>query len=202
MTSYLEQANFWANRNELIEPYFNKKLINRSKWLANKLKTLDFSSILECGCYNGRNLKVIADEFKHVKIAGLDVNQMALDVASKLLGPDVDLFNVDILGSDDKKYDVVFTHGVLMHIPPDGIEKCVDKIISKANKYILHLERKELNGHVLRGPKSAQPEVVSTEWRWAPNVSDIYKKKGFNVHTETVKIEGSGKPSTFTLIKL
>jgi len=204
MKYYKKYADYWSKRNELIDVYWNDEdLIRHSKRLASRLSRYDFSSVYEIGLYCGRNLKYIHDRFPEVKIGGCDVNRSALNYARENLPPNTVLENIDVLNMDtDDKWDIVFTHGVLMHIPPDGISLVLDKCLEKANKYVVHMERQESDNHILRGAEEMKPEMVSVEFRWAPNISDMYRAKGCNIiYKKNKRVGISEKLQTILVIK-
>lgn len=183
MTYYYKQyADFWSTRDELINKYWNDRdLITHSRWLAQKLKKYEFDSVYEVGLYCGRNLFYIREAFPDVSIGGCDVNKTALEYAKNVL-PDATLEHIDALNMNtEEKWDIVFTHGVLMHIPPDGIQIVIDRCLDKANKYIIHMEREACDNIVLRGAEEFEPEIVSKEFRWAPDVAAMYRNKGCKV---------------------
>jgi hypothetical protein len=201
---YNKSVNFWAKRNELLNTYWNDtNLIERSKWFAKELKKYEFSSIFEVGMYNGRNLKYIHDEFPDVKLGGLDVNEAALDFAKEVLPPNTEFNLTDAINMDTyNKYDIVFTHGVLMHIPPAGISKVIDGCIKKAKKYVIHLERRGNRNYILRGPEGIRPEKICDEFRWEPEISTLYKERGYDPIEYNFQLEDEKKISTLTVIRL
>jgi hypothetical protein len=96
-----------------------------TQWLVSQLQPLG-RSFLEVGCGAGRNLLHLRGE-----LHGFDVNPEAIQVAQRLL-PNADLQVGDALtqlrSRPDQSIDVVFTAGVLMHIPD------VDEIIAEMSR--------------------------------------------------------------------
>jgi hypothetical protein len=76
------------------------------------------------------------------------------------------------------KWDIVFTMGVMIHIPPDGIEKAIDNCFAKANKYVVHAETMG-EDKIINGPIELNPtKKVKEKFQWWPNLVDRYKKRG------------------------
>ena len=120
---------------------------NRSIWLArdvlNNLLGED-KSIMEFGCGAGRNLYYIHKEIQDVKTFGFDINENAVQSAKKFL---VD-FNSEIYQNNiydtsnisDNSIDVVYTSGVLMHIPHENVEKIIKEMHRIAKCAVVHFE--------------------------------------------------------------
>lgn len=174
---YQQQLDIWSNA-ALDKKYWNDtKLVKRSMWLADELKKIEFESIYEIGMGCGRNLFYIYNALPHVKMGGNDININALAFAKSVL-PDnclVDYAEVTKVNVDTK-FDVVFTHNVLMHLPCNYINITINKCIEKANKYIIHIE-KEGPEYFYKGPEAVNPAIVSNELLWAPNLEDMYKAR-------------------------
>ena len=177
------QDGIWSNSPLLqVENYYTlEPAVNRSKWFAEKLKKYDFSSIYEPGIFSGRNLKYIVDSFPEVRVGGFDINQTALDFAKSKI-PQAELENIDFYEMPtDKKWDIVFTSGVLIHIVPEHIKNIVQKCIDKANKYVLHIEGCG-NNRVLCGPDpKLKPLKVKDKFQWEPDIKKIYEELGYKV---------------------
>lgn len=183
----------WSKNDSFMDRYWkNEDLIDGSRKLAKIMNELRPKSIFEVGMYNGRNIFYAKELMPSVKFGGVDVNSSALDFAKNVLSDDVDISLGDALYmSTDDKYDIVFTHGVLMHISPDTIGGVVDRCIAKSNNYIIHIERKEENNYILRGSKSRKPERVDEQLRWCPNIAKMYEDKGHDVVQNSKSYFGS-----------
>jgi len=192
--------DLWSSAGDMVQRYWNHpEYINRSKEFAQRLKKYQFSSVYEVGMCNGRNLKYISDEFPEIKIGGCDVNKVALEFAKNNI-PNVLTDHADILNLEtSEKFDIVFTHGVLMHTLPESINAVIEKIIDKANKYIIHMEKPEKNGLITRGPNSIGKKT-SKRFVWQPNISDIYVNKGFKILEKENCTMGMPKNPIFYLV--
>ena len=176
------QAAHWAGKKmNVIQSYWDSPpATKRSMWFVEQLKNYEFDSIFEVGFFSGRNLKYIGDEFPNVRIGGLEINEKAVKFAHEKL-PEADLRCMDLhnIMQLDDSFDIIFTSGVLIHVPPENIVQVVDNFIALAGKYVMHIESVGEN-HVTAGPKKMSPTYkVSDQIQWAPNLISAYKTLGF-----------------------
>jgi pseudaminic acid biosynthesis-associated methylase len=120
---------------------FDLKLgIEAWKLMLKKIKKKKLDSILECGCNIGKNLSILEKIYKKTKLSVIEINKKALFLALK----NHDIFsynNGSIKNSNFKyKFDLVFTCGVLIHIPPNELNINLNKIYNLSKKYILIVE--------------------------------------------------------------
>jgi len=102
------------------------------KWLIPK----DVSTLLEVGCNRGRNLDALFD--LGFSVFGVEPNVKAYEIAKKR-GHIV--WNTSVQEMDtSRQFDLVFTCGVLMHIPDTELPKAMDTIWQCATKYALAIE--------------------------------------------------------------
>lgn len=139
-----EQEKFWAGD-------FGTKYINRNNsktYLASNLnffsKTFNQlrrpESIIEFGANIGMNLRAIKQLFPNIEASAIEINEDAANELAHLIGRG-NIFNGSILDYESpKKYDVVFTKGVLIHINPNLLEVVYQKIYEASSKYILICE--------------------------------------------------------------
>jgi len=141
---YNEQQEFWSGE-------YGKKYILRNS-LKNKVKNNlgIFSKIfnnkqppkdcLEFGANIGANLVALKSLYPNINAHGVEINNLAYRELVKILGKknsynqSIESFNVK------KKYDLVFTKGVLIHINPKNLEKIYEKMFKLSKKYILIVE--------------------------------------------------------------
>ena len=202
MALHDDLVKHWSQHDKLMNKYWNdERLIKGSKKLAKKIATLNPESVFEVGMYNGRNLFHIHECMPDVKIGGLDVNKDVLDFAATKLPYGTAITHQDALHMDtNTKYDVVFTHGVLMHISPDTISGVIDNILEKATKYIVHIARPEQDNKIISGPAELNPGKVRNEFRWQPKIVALYAEKGYQVSVNKVTSFGTKRNSSFIII--
>lgn len=184
MVTKLTQSNHWATKkNNVIQSYWDSPpATKRSKWFVNQLNKYKFDHIFEVGFFSGRNLKYIGESFPDVKISGLEINKGAVKFAKERL-PKANLLHMDLHNMDacPVSADIVFTSGVLIHVPPSELPGVCEKILKHANKYVMHIESVG-NNEVTAGPKKLNPTYkVSDQVQWSPDLVKIYRSMGYYV---------------------
>ena len=129
------QEKFWAEK-------FGNKYLNRNLQSKNRLKTIGHAlkkndlkifSALELGCNIGYNLDALKKIFKDIELYGVEINNLAYQLANKKYI----CFNESILNfKTNKKFDLVFTAGVLIHQDPKYLKKIYNKMYNFSKKYI------------------------------------------------------------------
>ena len=178
------QSSHWAGKDlNVIESYWSSPPATlRSKWFVEQLKNYQFNSIFEIGYFSGRNLKYIEEAFPESSINGLEINKKAVEFAKAKL-PKAELMHMNLhdMHTVNKKYDIVFTSGVLIHVPPDEIPNVLLKCLDLSTGYVMHIESIG-KGEVAAGPKHLKPTYkVSDQLQWNQDLVSIYKNIGFNV---------------------
>ncbi|MFZ5675461.1 MAG: pseudaminic acid biosynthesis-associated methylase [Pseudomonadota bacterium] len=95
----------------------------------------DVGSVYEVGANAGLNLDAIKALNPAIEIAGCDINEQAVGL-SKAKGYDIDLCSIFEIGGG-RRFDLVFTRGVLVHINPDRLPDVYDRMGQLSAKYIL-----------------------------------------------------------------
>lgn len=129
---------------------------------------LTLDSVLEIGCNRGHNLIALISLLgNECNIVGVEPNEYAATLAR---GDGLAVFdgNVYNLQFEDGEFDLVFTTGVLIHIPSDKLTEAITEIYRVSNKYILAMEYfSQVDTSVMyRG---------NTELLWNRNFPEIYK---------------------------
>jgi SAM-dependent methyltransferase len=99
---------------------------------------LGAETICEVGCNVGNNL---AHFPKTARITGIDSNDTALAIA-RTRYPYHDIKSGDItkLPFPDDTFDLVFTRGVLIHMPQDTLKQSMMELLRITKKWIFNLE--------------------------------------------------------------
>lgn len=127
-------GNLYTKRN-------SKHPKKRMQFWAKLMSTYNIHTVLELGCNVGHNIKCIEKFVSHRNIWGMEINDSAIKIAKK--NTNSNIFWGDIFHSFPiKSADLVFTCGVLIHLPPESLEagEIFDKIYDASNKYILFIE--------------------------------------------------------------
>lgn len=97
-------------------------------------------SILELGCNIGLNLVALNKINPRFELAGYEINEESAKVARGFGFQDITTGTILQKIPEDRKYDLVFTAGVLIHINPDQLDKVYDNLYSLSKKYVLVAE--------------------------------------------------------------
>lgn len=134
-----EQEQWWQG--EAGDAYTERNRVNwllRVPFWTNIIARTGAQHVFEAGCNFGANL--VALRSVGVKaIAGCEINPVALAQARNL-GFHVAYERAINVGAFQDMYDLTFTAGVLIHIPPGEIEATMDAIARASRKYILAIE--------------------------------------------------------------
>lgn len=139
-----EFANSYMNRNSNID-YVNNNYKEKTGLTEEEVFIEFFSDldkdlkILEVGCNVGVKISIL-QKMGFTNLTGLELNKNAYEIAKKNY-PDIEFINSDIEEYEtDKKYDLVYTCGVLIHLNPAIISNVVKKIFSLSKIYIFGFE--------------------------------------------------------------
>lgn len=114
------------------------------EWLLQKIDIKSQKSILEVGCGFGRNMKYLIDQGINPKrITGVDISPEMIKKARKYLrkGSTLKTGNILELPFKDNSFDLVFTHGVLMHVEPKNIQRAISELVRVSKKKIILIEQ-------------------------------------------------------------
>ena len=134
-----EQEQAWAS--EFGDAY---TLRNRVNWLTRVpfwteiIALTGADSVLEVGCNFGANLLALRTVKPSMNLLGLDVNESALKEAGRLglqhiLGRVQDRTNTPA-------FDLVFTCGMLIHVPPTDLGSTMTEIVNLSRRWVLAVE--------------------------------------------------------------
>lgn len=116
----------------------NQAARGREPFWKDRIEQTEPASVLEVGCNLGGNLRPLAELLPDATIAGVDVNDAALEVAREAVpGAQLQKASAYALPFDDRSFDLVFTTGVLIHLPPEGIGAAIDEIVRCSKRYVL-----------------------------------------------------------------
>jgi SAM-dependent methyltransferase len=182
-----ERIKFWENPEKsgmtgvhipTCKPEFYLDLHNISAMVVDVMKRHAKKSwkILEIGCGTGRNLVALkAMGFK--KVSGIELSQNSVNVGRahfpEYKDIDVVVAPVEEVIKDIEPVDVIFTSGLLMHLPPE-LDWVLEEVAKKAKKLIMTNE-----GEIGRG--------VSAH-AWSRNYQEVFEPLGWEqVEWETAE---------------
>jgi len=180
--------DFWRNpypdvidkqhRFDWYKPEFYAKLSAQACLIVDELEKIlpKDASILELGCGAGRNLAGLK-KAGFTNLAGIEINQDAIELGKKTF----DLSGISLTCSaiEDAlipEVDCIYTHGVLMHLPPES-EGVFETIANRAKSFILTVENESITGS-LQWPRNYEKVFSTFGWRqlftystenWPPN---------------------------------
>lgn len=100
---------------------------------------LEIESVLEVGCNKGHNLLAIYDIIGDKKIYGIEPNHYARTLAQE---EGLNVIDGDICDIPFKKdyFDLVFTYGVLIHLPEHSLPTALNELYMTSKRYIVLAE--------------------------------------------------------------
>lgn len=144
MTHSTPQEAFWQGDfgNDYVERNRGAAQVASNTAFFSKVlsDTQPVTSILELGSNIGLNLIALHRLLPTVQLSAVEINQKAADQCQAAL-PQVELHVTSILEfAPDRKWDLVFTKGVLIHIHPDRLPAVYDLMYRSSARYILVAE--------------------------------------------------------------
>ena len=160
--------------------------LDRRKWFAKIVVLYKPKSILEIGCNEGANLRCMREVIPEIKLAGIDINKNAVNFARSTM-PNANIVCGSIYDLDkyfkEKEFDLVFSMGVMIHLPPETINSVGDKAAKLAKNIVLHCEEHSENPEVKRRDRDIPH-------RWSHNYINIYNKYKVKIFKDV--LDGSG----------
>lgn len=97
-------------------------------------------SILELGSNIGLNLRALRTLFPKAHIAAVEINDKAAEQLKASRVAD-EVFHSSILEFKPvRRYDFVFTKGVLIHLNPDALPRVYETMVNASERYVLTAE--------------------------------------------------------------
>lgn len=136
---------------KLWDAYTNENQTKQQKELSKliyyNILSLGAQKICEAGCNVGNNLLAFPKDFD---IVGFDLNEKSLLKAKKKF-PYFNFERQDIKKTSfpESYFDLVFTRGVLIHIPKNEIEDVLKELLRISKKWIMNLEYFGTDGQMI-----------------------------------------------------
>jgi pseudaminic acid biosynthesis-associated methylase len=131
--------DLWAG--EFGDDYIERNLdaaSGRQDFWRQQIETLGVSSVLEVGCNIGGNLSWIAELIGAENVAGVDINERALELLrERIPGVEARLASGRELPFEDGAFDLVFTTGVLIHQEPSEVGELMAEIVRCARRFVI-----------------------------------------------------------------
>jgi len=99
-------------------------------------KTYGVKKICELGANRGHNLQAIASLSSNFELTGVELNQAAFSELKTITGIQAIQSSIQEFKTH-KKFDLLFTSGVLIHVNPDDLPIVYKKMYDASSRYIL-----------------------------------------------------------------
>ncbi len=136
-----EQEAFWSG--SFGEAYSKRNagdhwVAANTALFADVLAHAEVSSVLEIGANIGLNVRALQNLLPEAAIAALEINEFA---ATELEKTGCTVFRGSALEfTPPRRYDLVFTKGVLIHMPPDRLGDVYDLMYGATERYLVVAE--------------------------------------------------------------
>ncbi len=111
-SSGFRQHRYWS---------WGYRYLGRLKVVFDLIRGLEFDSLLDIGCGDGRFLRDLAEHYPGKKLSGIDISEKALTLARQM-NPGLHFKQCDILASSmDSQWDIITLLEVIEHIPPKSL---------------------------------------------------------------------------------
>jgi pseudaminic acid biosynthesis-associated methylase len=122
---------------EYVDRNLDAHRVRESFWKA-QLDRCGARSVLEVGCNIGANLRWIADVLGPGAAHGIDVNRKALSILHAER-PDIDAVwsQARDIPFRDRRFDLVFTMGVLIHQPDATLPLVMNEMVRCSRRWVL-----------------------------------------------------------------
>lgn len=154
----------------------NKSAQFRREFISRIVKQNGINSVLECN--SGSNLLYIHKLCPNVKSVGIDICKDALDFGKDVEKNPAELIHKSIYDLHDFKndsFDLVFTCGVLAHIPSLEIDKIIKNMCRISKKYVFNIELHGENDVPQSYDVDNNPHV------WTTNYKSVYSNIGIDM---------------------
>lgn len=138
--------------------------------LSDVLHRLDFTSVLDVGCGMGRLAGMLLGNWPQIDYFGIDPSRPRLAIASRRFpGARFEASSVFSLRSSA---DLVLCVQVLMHLPPEKIERAVARLKASTRRHLVTLDRADSGAaHDYRKLLGVEPAAVFGQqaiFHWRP----------------------------------
>jgi 2-polyprenyl-3-methyl-5-hydroxy-6-metoxy-1,4-benzoquinol methylase len=162
--------------------------LGRIELVITSLRLLDFDSLLDVGCGDGKLIQILSGIYGHKKFCGIDYSEIAIKWAKLFCtSPNVEFITADIISGfkENGYYDVLTLIDVIEHIPPDELD-CFLSAVMK------HLKSKGVL--ICTVPSVNLPVSRKHYQHFSPeSLSGYLKNAGFRI-VQIEMIDGNTKP--------
>jgi len=137
------QEQLWAGEfgNDYITRNRDGALLDSNRALFDKIlsRTQGVTSAIEFGANIGNNLRALRDLLPEVGLHSVEINATAAAEIQAWGGATVEVASLlDFVPS--RQWDLSFTKGVLIHLPPQALPDIYDKLVAASSRYVMVCE--------------------------------------------------------------
>ena len=138
-----QQEEFWAGEfgDEYIKRNNDKELAaaNLSLFSSILKRTQGVNSVIEFGANIGMNIHPLKNLLPNAKLSAIEINAKAVEQLSQI--ENLTVYHQSIFDfTSNKKNDLVFTKGVLIHLEPTMLQYVYKTMYENSNRYICMIE--------------------------------------------------------------
>lgn len=164
-----------------------------SKFIYHISTALGAKKICEAGCNVGNNLSGFPKGFD---VHGIDMNKYALErVKKRYPSFKFQYENITKTSYPDSFFDLVFTRGVLIHIPKKEIDDVLRELLRISKKWVFNLEYFGDDGEMIKWKRG-------DDLLWYRNMKQLWGKFNVDIISDTdIPLEIDSGKMRFTLVK-
>ncbi|MDQ1536645.1 MAG: spore coat polysaccharide biosynthesis protein SpsF [Actinomycetota bacterium] len=137
------QEQLWAGEfgNEYITRNRDNALLDSNRALFEKVlaSTKGVTSAIEFGANIGNNLRALSGLVPQIDLHAVEINATAAAEIAAWGGATVDVGSL-LDFEPSRQWDLSFTKGVLIHLPPQALPDIYDKLVAASSRYVMVCE--------------------------------------------------------------
>jgi len=137
------QETLWAGEfgNDYIARNRDVALLDSNRALFDKIlsKTDSVTSAIEFGANIGNNLRALRDLLPACEMHSVEINEAAAAEIVAWGGATVEVASLMDFETS-RQWDLSFTKGVLIHLPPQMLPSVYDKLVAASSRYVMVCE--------------------------------------------------------------
>jgi spore coat polysaccharide biosynthesis protein SpsF len=137
------QEQLWAGEfgNDYILRNREASLIASNRALFDKIlsRTQGVTSAIEFGANIGNNLRALRDLMPVGDLHSVEINHSAAEEIRAWGGATVEVASL-LDFAPSRQWDLSFTKGVLIHLPPQALPNIYDKLVAASSRYVMVCE--------------------------------------------------------------
>ncbi|MFC7441895.1 3' terminal RNA ribose 2'-O-methyltransferase Hen1 [Laceyella putida] len=193
LAEWAEPAELTDSREEQAEKPLRLNDI-RLQTVAQMLRQVGATRVLDLGCGEGKLLRILSQDRRFEKLAGMDVSMQALQIARERLPEQVELFQGSLLYRDGRLrgYEAVSLVEVIEHIAPERLPQLEQLVFGELepDTVIVTTPNREYNAR-FQGMAEGQMRHHDHRFEWtraqfAAWAEPIAKRHGYSVQFHPV----------------